>query len=218
MPRPPDSSSTDSIARQMRDKGIRDPRVLAALEHVPRVRFLPPGEREYALDDRALPIECDQTISQPYIVAVMTEELELAGAERVLEVGTGSGYQTAILSELAAEVFTIERHALLSLRARSLLDGLGRTNIHFRIGDGSLGWPAQDPFDRIIVTAAAPVLPPPLFAQLGEGGVLIVPLGDEEQQQLTVVRKQEGRPAAREVLPCRFVRLVGRAGWREEGA
>jgi protein-L-isoaspartate(D-aspartate) O-methyltransferase len=218
MPRPPEPSPADSLVRQMRDKGISDPQVLAALGRVPRVRFLPPEERPHAQDDCALPIACHQTISQPYVVALMTEELALGGDERVLEIGTGSGYQTAILSELAAEVFTIERHALLSLRARSILDGLGRTNIHFRIGDGSLGWPEAAPFDRVLVTAGAPVVPAALFAQLAEGGLLVAPIGDEEQQQLTVVRKQKGRRVVREVLPCRFVKLVGRQGWAEDDA
>jgi protein-L-isoaspartate(D-aspartate) O-methyltransferase len=216
MPRPPESSPAGALAAQMRDKGIRDPRVLTALGRIPRVRFVPPEARRSAQDDRALPIACRQTISQPYVVAVMTEELSLAGGERVLEVGTGSGYQAAILSVLAAAVFTIERHALLSLRARSILDGLGRTNVHFRIGDGSLGWPERAPFDRILITAGAPAMPHPLFAQLAEGGVLVAPLGPLDQQQLTVIRKQHGRPVAREVLPCRFVKLVGRQGWDDD--
>jgi protein-L-isoaspartate(D-aspartate) O-methyltransferase len=163
-----------------------------------------------------VPIGLDQTISQPFIVAVMTLELALTGTERVLEIGTGSGYQTAVLSELAAEVFTIERHPTLSLRARGILDGLGRTNIRYRIGDGSLGWPDQAPFDRILIAAAAPDLPATLFDQLAEGGLLVVPLGDEEAQDLTVVRKHDGRPVRRAIMPCRFVKLIGAEGWAGE--
>src|SRR5947209_4611123 len=144
MPPPPDHGHDPlpgaAIARQVKAQGVADARVLEALARLSRARFLPPQERTHAAEDRALPIGLDQTISQPLMVAVMTVELELAGGERVLEIGTGSGYQTAVLSTLAAEVFTVERLATLSLRARGLLDGLGRTNIHYRIGDGSLGW------------------------------------------------------------------------------
>src|SRR6202023_2515860 len=145
-------------------------RVLEILARLPRARFLPPEERAHATEDRALPIGLEQTISQPLMVAVMTVELDWGGSERVLEIGTGSGYQTAVLSLLAAEVFTVERLATLSLRARGLLDGLGRTNIHYRIGDGSLGWPEEAKFDRVLVTAGAPAFPAALFAQLREGG------------------------------------------------
>jgi protein-L-isoaspartate(D-aspartate) O-methyltransferase len=205
-----------SIARQVRARGIKDPRVLDALSRVPRERFLPPDVREQALADRAVPIGFEQTISQPFMVGVMTLELALTGVERVLEVGTGSGYQTAILSYLAAEVFTVERLATLSLRARGILDGLGLDNVRFRTGDGSLGWPEAAPFDRIMITAGAPVLPPTLFSQLAEDGLLVVPLGPEEQQQLTVVRKQSGHAVVREVLPCRFVKLVGEEGWEDD--
>ena len=136
------------IARQVREHGVRDPRVLEAISRVSRARFMPPASRGLAHADRAVSIGFDQTISQPLMVAVMTLELALTGVERVLEIGTGSGYQTAILSELAVEVFTIERHETLSLRARGVLDGLGKTNIRYRIGDGTLGWPEVAPFDR----------------------------------------------------------------------
>ncbi len=213
MPRRPESSPGAVIAELVRQQGIHDARVLGALSRVDRERFVPPPQREHADEDRALPIGLDQTISQPFIVGLMTLELALTGTERVLEIGTGSGYQTAILAELAAEVFTVERIATLSLRARGLLDGLGYSHIHYRIGDGTLGWPEHAPFDRIIVTAASPNLPPSLFDQLNEGGVLVAPLGDEEDQNIVTIRKRNGQPLARKVLACRFVRLIGEEGW-----
>lgn len=216
MARRPEPSLAASIVRQVRAHGITDARVLEAMGRVARDRFLPPQYREHALADRAVPIGFEQTISQPFIVALMTLELALTGMERVLEVGTGSGYQTAILSELAAEVFTIERHATLSLRARAVLDGLGRTNIRYKIGDGTLGWTEHAPFDRILVTAAAAAMPQTLFDQLAEGGLLVAPLGNDDEQYITVVRKQSGLPLARQVLACRFVRLIGEEGWSEE--
>jgi protein-L-isoaspartate(D-aspartate) O-methyltransferase len=211
-----DSRPGAAVARQVREHGIRDPRVLDALSRISRARFLPPEQRAYADDDRALAIGLDQTISQPFMVAVMTLELALTGIERVLEIGTGSGYQTAVLSHLAAEVFTVERHQMLSLRARGLLDGLGRINVRYRVGDGTLGWPGEAPFDRILVTAAAPELPETLFSQLVEGGVLVVPLGREESQALNVIRKHQGRPSARRLMACRFVKLIGAEGWMED--
>ena len=162
-----------------------------------------------------MPIGLEQTISQPYVVAVMTQELALRGPERVLEIGTGSGYQTAVLSFLAAEVFTIERLTTLSLRARSILDGLCRTNIHYRIGDGTLGWPEEAPFDRILVTAGAPGFPATLFEQLAEKGILIAPLGEEDAQELILIRKVHGFPIQRALMPCRFVKLIGAEGWSE---
>ena len=214
MPSPRESPG-EEIARQVREKGIRDPRVLGAMARLPRARFVPPETRDMAGEDRAVEIGLEQTISQPFIVAAMTIELALTGAERVLEIGTGSGYQAAVLALLAEEVFTVERFAELSLRARGVLDGLGLENIRYRIGDGTLGWPEEAPFDRIIVTAAAPSLPPSLFEQLAEGGRIVAPIGDDELQQLTVVRKVKGQPRSREVMSCRFVKLVGEEGWRE---
>jgi protein-L-isoaspartate(D-aspartate) O-methyltransferase len=161
MPRrnPPDPPPGAAIARQVRERGVQDPRVLTALARLSRARFLPPDVRSHAQADRAVAIGLDQTMSQPYMVAVMSAELALRGGERVLEIGTGSGYQTAVLGQLAAEVFTVERLATLSLRARGLLDGLGFTNVRYRVGDGSLGWPEEAPFDRILVTAGAPGFP-----------------------------------------------------------
>ena len=202
-----------AIARMVRDRGITDAKVLRAIAKFPRERFLPPETRAEAAFDRAVAIGLDQTISQPYIVGVMTAELDLSGAERVLEVGTGSGYQAAILSVLAREVYTIERHATLSLRARGVLDGLGVTNVRFAIGDGSMGLPEFAPYDRIIVTAGCPAVPPALVEQLAEGGILVAPVGDEEGQQITVLNKIGGQVRSREVLACRFVKLVGEAGF-----
>jgi protein-L-isoaspartate(D-aspartate) O-methyltransferase len=213
MPKPAEPSRGAAIVEQVRRHGIHDARILHALGRIPRERFVPPGERDYATEDRALPIGLNQTISQPFIVALMTLELALTGTEKVLEIGTGSGYQTAILAELAGSVYTIERLKVLSLRARGLLDGLGITNVHYRIGDGSLGWPEEGPFDRILVTAAAPRVPAPLVDQLVEGGLMIIPIGDEEDQHITAVRRQASCAVARKVLPCRFVKLIGREGW-----
>lgn len=214
-PSPPESFPGAAIARQVRERGITDPRVLDALARISRARFLPPLQRPYADDDRAVPIGLDQTISQPYMVAVMTHELALSGTERVLEIGTGSGYQTAVLAELASEVFTIERLATLSLRARSLLDGLSYTKIRYRIGDGTVGWPEEAPFDRILITAGAPGFPSALFNQLAEGGRLVAPLGDESSQELTLVRKVQGKPQMRVIMACRFVKLIGEEGWSD---
>ena len=214
-PSPSEPEPGAAIARQVREHGFDDPRVLGALARLDRARFMPPEERVRAHDDRAVPIGLDQTISQPFMVAVMTGELALHGTERVLEIGTGSGYQTAVLSLLAAEVFTVERLSTLSLRARSILDGLGQTNIRYRIGDGSLGWPDEAPFDRILVTAGMPGFPSALFDQLSEGGRLVAPLGDESDQDLTLILKRDGRPVRRKLLPCRFVKLIGQEGWSE---
>jgi protein-L-isoaspartate(D-aspartate) O-methyltransferase len=197
-------------------QGVSDPRVLDALARLSRARFLPPQERPFAAEDRALPIGFDQTISQPLMVAVMTVELNLEGNERVLEIGTGSGYQTAVLSLLTAAVFTIERLATLSLRARGLLDGLGLTNIHYRIGDGTLGWSEEAPFDRVLITAGAPAFPAALFAQLREGGILVTPMGLAADQDLVQYRKVDGKPVRRKLMPCRFVKLIGQEGWSEE--
>src|SRR6478736_5210732 len=163
MPRRKEPSRGRSLVEQVRKQGIHDPRILNVLGRVPRERFVPPDERPHSTEDRALPIGLKQTISQPFIVAVMTLELALTGVERVLEIGTGSGYQTAILAELAGMIFTVERYPILSYRARGILDGLGYTNIHYRVGDGTLGWPEEAPYDRILVTAGAPSLPPSLF-------------------------------------------------------
>lgn len=196
------------VEGQLRRRGIRDERVLAAMGRVPRELFVPGPLAYEAYADNALPIDCEQTISQPVIVAMMTEALQLSGRERVLEIGTGSGYQTAILAELAAKVFSIERHAELSRQASERLDGLGYENVKLRIGDGSLGWPEEAPFERIIVTAGASECPPALWEQLAEGGVLVGPFGPPSEQALYELRKIGGSRESRFLTACRFVPLV----------
>jgi protein-L-isoaspartate(D-aspartate) O-methyltransferase len=196
------------VEHQLRGRGIRNERVLAAIGRVPRERFVPAAASDSAYADSALPIDCAQTISQPIIVAMMTEALQLTGAEKVLEIGTGSGYQTAILAELAAEVFSVERHAELSRQAGELLSSLGYQNVLLRVGDGSLGWPEEAPFDRIIITAGADECPPRLWEQLREGGVLVGPFGPLSDQALYEIQKVAGQARSRFLTACRFVPLV----------
>lgn len=195
---------TDS---QIRSRGVRDPLVLAAIKKVPRHLFVPEGMRGYAYVDEPLPIGQGQTISQPYIVAYMTEALGLQGGERVLEVGTGSGYQTAVLAEIVRDVWTVEIVESLSLQARSILDSLGYANIHYRVGDGSGGWPESAPFDAVMVTAAAARIPESLEGQLGPGGRMIVPVGTDLQELFLVRREKKGLTRER-LLAVRFVPLV----------
>ena len=201
------------LRNQLRRRGIHDRRVLGAMARVPRERFVGPEMRNDAYADRALSIDCGQTISQPYIVALMTEALELTGDETVLEIGTGSGYQTAILAELAGEVVSIERHPELSQRTAEVLAELGCGNVTLQVGDGTLGCAERAPFDRIIVTAAAATCPPPLFEQLTEDGILVIPLGGRDCQMLQAIRKVGGSPRAANLSACRFVPLVGAQGW-----
>lgn len=198
----------EMLVRQVAGRGIRDGRVLAAMARVPRERFVAEETREFAFADRALPIACGQTISQPYIVALMTEALELQGAERVLEIGTGSGYQAAVLAELVEQVVSIERHAELSEQAGRRLSALGYRNVELHVADGSLGWPAGAPYDRIIVTAAAERCPPALIEQLKEGGKLVLPLGADDGQVLTLLEKTPRGLESTELTECRFVPLV----------
>lgn len=213
MPDQPDPRAQD-LVNQLRQRGITDSNVLDALLKVPRNRFVQDSMQSQAWDDRALPIACDQTISQPFMVALMTQELALSGSEKVLEIGTGSGYQTAVLAQLAGDIFTVERHAALSEAARTLLEGqLQLANLRFRVGDGTVGWPEEAPFDRILVTAAAPDLPESLFEQLAEGGRIVVPIGSESQQQLHVIDRRNGEPVHFHSVSCRFVPLVGEQGW-----
>jgi protein-L-isoaspartate(D-aspartate) O-methyltransferase len=195
---------TDS---QIRARGVRDPLVLAAMAKVPRHLFVPESLRAHAYADEPLPIGDGQTISQPYIVAYMTEVLGLRGGEKFLEIGTGSGYQTAILAEIAGEVWTVEIVETLALRARAILDDIGYTNIHYRLGDGSAGWPEAGPFDAIIVTAAAPRMPTALESQLAPGGRMIVPVGTDLQELYLVRRGPKGFEKER-LLAVRFVPLV----------
>lgn len=209
---------TRMVETQIAAHGVRDPRVLSAMERVERHRFVRPEDLARAYEDGALPIGQGQTISQPYMVAKMSELLALAGPERVLEIGTGSGYQTAVLAELAREVFTVERIPTLSGRAQEILRGMGYANIRFRIADGSLGWPEHAPFDRILVTAGAPEPPGTLLDQLAPGGTAVIPVGDERGQTLRVItRDAEGRLATRSSVACVFVKLIGQEGWRAEG-
>jgi protein-L-isoaspartate(D-aspartate) O-methyltransferase len=204
----PADARRQMVERQLRPRGIRDQRVLAAMRRVPREQFVPRPIAYEAYGDNALPIDCEQTISQPVIVALMTEALQLTGSEKVLEVGTGSGYQTAILAELAGAVFSIERHADLSCQASALLARLGYQNVLLRVGDGSQGWPEEAPFDRVIVTAGAAECPPALWQQLAEGGVLVGPFGTLAEQSLYARHKIGGQPQSRLLTACRFVPLV----------
>jgi protein-L-isoaspartate(D-aspartate) O-methyltransferase len=201
------------VRDQLAARGIRDDRVLAAFMAVPRERFILPELAARAYDDTALPIAAGQTISQPYMVATMTEALELRGNKRVLEVGTGSGYQAAILAQLAARVYSVERHRELSERAQVICHELGYTNIAFHLVDGVQGWPEEAPFDAIMVTAGAPQVPPDLLAQLAEGGRMAIPVGSEELQTLLLVRKTPQGVQENAVTPCRFVLYVGEGGW-----
>jgi len=202
------AARANMVQRQLRSRGIRDERVLEAMSQVPREAFLPAEIAHEAYLDCALPIDCEQTISQPIIVAMMSEALELSGSERVLEIGTGSGYQTAILGELATEVFSIERHDDLAQQAEARLKELGYRNVALRAGDGSLGWPERAPFDRIMITAAARECPPALWNQLGEGGILVGPFGPASKQTLYAMRKIKGRRETKVLTGCRFVPLV----------
>jgi protein-L-isoaspartate(D-aspartate) O-methyltransferase len=203
------------LRKQLQRRVIHDARVLAAMAEVPRERFVPLELREQAYADRALGIDCGQTISQPFIVALMTQALELSGGDTILEVGTGSGYQTAILSKLCCEVVTIERHPQLSRQAAAVLAELDCRNVQFVVGDGTLGCQQRAPYDRIMVTATALRCPPTLFAQLAEGGILVIPLGGPEYQTLQAIRRVDGKPQSMPLSPCRFVPLVGVQGWPE---
>jgi protein-L-isoaspartate(D-aspartate) O-methyltransferase len=209
------AAKINMLRRQLTGRGITDERVLAAMDKVPRELFIAPELREEAYDDRALSIDCHQTISQPYMVALMTEALMLSGAEKVLEIGTGSGYQTAILAELAAEVTSVERHTLLSQQAGKIIRELGYQNVKLFVGDGSLGGPDLAPYDRIIVTAMAAKCPPALFEQLREGGIIVIPIGGYEHQVLQTIKKTAGHEEITIITGCRFVPLIGAQGWSE---
>lgn len=205
------------VEEQLRRGGIRDERVLEAMARVPRHLFVDEALWGRAYGDYPLNIGENQTISQPLMVALMTEVLGLQGREKVLEIGTGCGYQTAILCELAGETYSIERIARLSHRARRVLYGLGHLRFHLRIGDGSKGWPEAAPFDAIIVTAAGPSVPPVLLAQLAEGGRMVIPVGTEESQTLKLYRRVAGTVTEHVLGGCRFVKLIGEYGWKEGG-
>jgi protein-L-isoaspartate(D-aspartate) O-methyltransferase len=204
------------VATQLVRRGISDEGVLEAMRSVPRHLFVAPGMESRAYGDHALPIGAGQTISQPFMVALMTQALELTGHEKVLEIGTGSGYQTAILSKLSEQVFSIERVASLATRARQVLEELGAANVAIRVGDGTIGWKEFEPYDRIIVTAGAPDVPPSLVEQLADPGIMAVPVGTQGLQQLRIVEKSEGEITTRDGGGCVFVPLVGREGWSEQ--
>ena len=201
------------VERQLRRRGIRDERVLAALGRVPRELFVPVEERAAAYSDNALPIGHGQTISQPYMVARICEDLQLRGEERVLDVGAGSGYQAAVLAELAAQVVAVERIPELAEQARANLAAAGYERVEVVVGDGTLGVPERAPFDAIAVAAAAPEPPPALYEQLAEGGRLVVPVGERAEQLLLVVEKRAAGRRIRCSVPCRFVPLVGERGF-----
>jgi protein-L-isoaspartate(D-aspartate) O-methyltransferase len=203
------------VAAQLRRRGIRDERVLWAMEKVPRHLFVPAAIQNTAYDDNPVPIGEGQTISQPFIVGYMLEALQIAPENRVLEIGTGTGYQAALLGELAREVFTMERVFALHFTARENLERLRYSNIKVIHGDGTRGLPARAPFDRIIVAAAAPDVPAALFEQLAEGGRIIIPVGTAEMQDLLLVRKQDGLPMTQQLEGCRFVPLLGEQGFRQ---
>jgi protein-L-isoaspartate(D-aspartate) O-methyltransferase len=199
------------VENQLRARGIRDNRVLSAMEWVPRHEFVEPRYRDQAYEDHPLPINAGQTVSQPYIVALMLEILRLERSSRVLEVGTGSGYQTAVLAEISGHVYSVERHPQLAHEAEEILSRLGFTNLILRVGDGGQGLAEHAPFDAIVVSAAAKQVPAPLFAQLREGGRMIIPVGPHEAQELQLVRKKEGKPLITLLEGCRFVPLISSA-------
>lgn len=200
----------DMVERQIAARGIRDPRVLEAMRTVPRHLFVPPSEEASAYDDRPLPIGSGQTISQPYVVAFMAEQLRLTGKEKVLEIGTGSGYSTAILAALATKVFSIEIRPELARQAKEHLEKLGVKNVELRAADGYRGWPEEAPFDAILVTAAPERIPPPLLEQLAPEGRMVIPVG-AFYQELKVIKRQGGGYSEKSVLPVRFVPFVGEA-------
>jgi len=203
------------VRTQLVPRGIHNPRVLEAMSKIPRERFVDKIMKRQAYDDNPLPIGKDQTISQPYIVALRTEALELKGNEKTLEIGTGSGYQTAILAELSKAVYTVERIESLLEKAKRALDDLGYTNVFFKVFDGTLGWSEEAPYDAIIVTAGAPRIPRPLTDQLNEGGRLVVPVGDRLGQELIKITKEEGGFFKKNLGAVRFVNLVGEYGWTQ---
>jgi protein-L-isoaspartate(D-aspartate) O-methyltransferase len=203
------------VATQIRKRGITDERVLHVMATVPRHEFIPPLWIEQAYADEPLPIGHGQTISQPYIVAAMVASLGLTGSENVLEIGTGCGYQAAVVSLLAREVHSVELLPDLAQSAAERLQRLGYANVHVHSGDGTLGWPELSPYDAILIAAAAPAVPEPLLQQLAEGGGLIAPVGEESKQELRLLTKRDGQLLVKQGGPCRFVPLMGQHGWRK---
>lgn len=203
------------LVESLRNAGVHDERVLAVIASTPREIFLDEVQGNLAYEDRALPIGMGQTISQPLMVATMTQALQLRGQERVLEIGTGSGYQTAILSRLVEQVYSVERYQQLAYRATKRLLELGLQNVSMYVGDGSLGWPDQAPYERILVTAAAPEIPMQLLNQLVRWGILVIPVGSHERQELLLVHRAPWGPEVRSLGACIFVPLIGAEGWSE---
>lgn len=213
----PDGDRREAMVReQLAARDVRDERLLAAFRRVPREALAPEVPLEEIYADHPSPIGHGQTISQPYMVALMLQPLHLAGTERVLEIGTGSGYQAALLAELSAEVFTVERIPELADAARARLAALGYSNIRFRTGDGTMGWPEEAPYDAIVVSAGARGIPPPLIAQLADGGRLIIPVGEAGYQELALIERKGADYSRKDLGGCRFVKLIGQEGWREE--
>lgn len=204
------------VEGQLKNRGISDERVLQAMRKVPRHKFVPQDCQESAYSDGPLPIGKGQTVSQPYMVGIMTQCLELKGEEKVLEIGTGSGYQSAILMELARELFTIERIPSLAERAKDVLSALSYNRFHIKVADGTKGWPEEAPFDGIIVTAGAPVIPETLINQLNEGGRMVIPVGSRFSQRLYTTIKKAGKIVQEKDTMCVFVPLIGEYGWDKE--
>jgi len=204
------------LVETLREKGIRDLAVLRAVEMTPRHAFVPTGLRHRAYEDSPLPIGNGQTISQPWVHARYLELLQLAGNERVLEVGTGSGYQTVLLSHLVSQVFSIERIPALLKQAREAIERAGAANVSLMLGDGTIGWREYSPYDAILVSAGAPSVPQPLLDQLAEGGRLLIPIGDREEQRLVMADRKNATIQMRDVAPVRFVPLLGSHGWRAD--
>ena len=221
MARPVDTEfrgARERLVDTLREKGIRDLAVLRAIEMTPRHAFVPTGLRHRAYEDAPLPIGNGQTISQPWVHARYLELLQLSGKEKVLEVGTGSGYQTVLLAHLASQVFSIERIPALMQQARENIQRAGVNNVSLLLGDGTIGWREYGPYDAILVGAGAPSIPQPLVDQLAEGGRLLVPVGDREEQRLMMIRRTGGKTETQEVAPVRFVPLLGSHGWSDNNA
>jgi len=202
------------VEEQLEQRGIMDQKVLAAMRKIPRHQFVAPAMHHRAYINGALPIDCNQTISQPYMVAIMTEALKLGGGEKVLEIGTGSGYQAAVLAELGAKVFTIERMPQLATQARAKLEQSGYGNVAVISGDGTLGWPEFAPYDRIIITAGAPTIPENLLGQLNDGGIMVVPVGGKNHQTLKIIQRKGDKASSADSVGCVFVPLIGIHGWK----
>jgi protein-L-isoaspartate(D-aspartate) O-methyltransferase len=204
------------MVRRLEAQGITDKKVLEVMRRIPRHLFIANSLWDHAYANHPVPIDQGQTISQPYIVALMTQALQVNTGDRVLEIGTGSGYQTAILAELATHVYTVERWPELAEKAKQLLTSAGYTNISFRVSDGTLGWPEEAPFERILVTAAAPEVPAAFGEQLAEGGRLVIPVGGRQLQTLVAFTKEEGEMHREDLCACSFLPLIGKEGWPDQ--